>query len=367
MSLERLSYSRLERFASCPYSFYLRYLVGLPEPHNKNLERGRLAHELIARGLSGKDPQREAAELAPRYVSLEEKDAAEAADMACWFLASYRPAPGYRAEYAIEDAVGGAPFVAILDLVEPDGDGGLVVTDFKTDWQPYNPTDKMQLPLYAYFAARHFRAKKVRMRLWFLRCRRDPVREEPATPEAVRSALSWVRDLVARIKEAEELPGALGFPPAPGKACEACGHAYSLRCLAETLSGRPDPGDDPAALAALAVRLERALEDVKEKMKAHIRATGQPIEIGGQFYDFYPKSTWEFPDVRQFADVLAGAGEDPWKYLRVDGWELKRLFKRKPGLEPVVRSIGEEKAETYFSRRGRPAAEFLEKEGGPRP
>lgn len=367
MSLERLSYSRLERFASCPYSFYLRYLVGLPEPPNKSLERGRLAHELIARGLSGKDPQREAAELAPRYVSLEEKDVAEAADMACRFLASYRPVPGYRAEYAIEDAVDGVPFVAVLDLVEPDGDGSLTITDFKTDWEPYKPTDKMQLPLYAYFAARHFRAKRVHMRLWFLRYRRDPVREEPATPEAVRSALSWVRGMVARIRDAEELPGSLGFPPAPGRACEACGSAYSLRCLAETLSGQPDPGDDAKALAGLAVRLERALEDVRGKLKDCVRAAGQAVEVGGQFYDFYPRSSWTFSDLPGFLRLLEGAGEDPWRYLRVDGWELRRLLRKRPDLEPAVRSAGEEKVELYFSRRDRPAAEFLEKEGGPRP
>jgi hypothetical protein len=360
-SVDRLSFSRLERFASCPYAFYLRYLAGLAEPPNRNLERGKLAHELIKAGLGGRDPQQEAALLASRYTTLEEKDVTDAVDMACRFLTSHRPAEGYRAEYTIEDAIDGVPFVLVLDLVEPDGDGGITITDFKTDWQPYSPTEKMQLPLYAYFAARHFQAKKVRMRLWFLRYKRNPAREEQATPGIIRAALAWVRDQVGRVREAEELPGAAGFPPVPGSACEICGYAYSLRCLEETLAAGQFDGD-PAFLAALAVRLERALEDIKEKMKAHIRATGQPIEVGGQYYDFYPKSTWEFPDVQRFADVLSGAGEDPWRYLKVDGWELKRLFKKKPALEPVVKSIGEEKADTYFSRRDRPALAFAEEQ-----
>ncbi|MGB9886469.1 MAG: RecB family exonuclease [Moorellales bacterium] len=362
-ALRTLSYSRLEKFETCPYSFYLRYLVGIPEPPNRYMQLGRLAHELIHVALTDGESAESAVErLRSRYGLLEEKDFQDAVGMANRFLREYRPEGWYKSEYETKDPVAGVPFHAVFDLVEKR-DGTLVITDFKTEWEPYNPSEKRQLPLYAWLAARHFKASRVLVRLWFLRYSprsgKNPVREEVIPPEVVKEALDWVSRTVAAIREAEELPGALGFPPRPGKACTYCGSAYALRCLEETLAAGEYDGD-PAFRAGVVLRLERVLEDLKERLKEDVRASG-PVEVGGVYFDFYPRSVWRFEDVQGLVGALASAGEDPWKVLKVDGWELRRLFRRKPELEPVVRRFGEEKIETYFSHRDQPAEQ--QKEG----
>lgn len=57
----------------------------------------------------------------------------------------------------------------------------MVITDFKTGWTRYRPTDKAQLPLYALLVAEERGLDTVTARLWFLPYKRGPSRKRSST------------------------------------------------------------------------------------------------------------------------------------------------------------------------------------------
>lgn len=308
------------------------------------MEFGSAVHAAVAAGLTGQSPETAVRQLRLKTAAAEKTE--EAIDLAMRFLRRYSPQGTYLVEQKVRGTVAGEEFVGRLDLVEETEKGGAtVITDFKTDWEKYLPTEKMQLPLYAYlfFSTLKRKPAAVHGRLWFLRFAREPVTEELITPETMLKAVEWAEVTIEQIREALEFPGWMGFDAKPGTACKTCG--YSLACLELA-----DPGDITEA-GALALRLERALETVKERLKRHVQEYG-PLQVNDQYWGDYSYSVWKFPDVAAFMELLAEAGEDPWDYIEVNGSKLKKLLKGSLGER--LKQIGEEKPRHYFTHRGKP-------------
>ncbi|WP_231968013.1 PD-(D/E)XK nuclease family protein [Thermanaeromonas toyohensis] len=338
------SYTALECFQACPRRFYYRYVERIPEPPSEAVEFGSAVHAAVAAGLSGRDPE-EAVRQMPLKVVIGEK-LEEAIDLAMRFLRRYSPRGVYLVEEKVKGVIAGEEFVGRLDLVETgDTTGIITITDFKTDWDKYMPTEKMQLPLYAYLflSMMNEKPRPVQARLWFLRHAREPVAEETLTPEHMSRAVQWAEGIIKEIRDALELPGWMGFDPVPGSWCKTCGYSFNCLDIAEP--------QDIVEAGALALRLERALDVLKTRLKEHVSEHG-PLQVSDQYWGDYSYSIWKFPDIQAFMELLAGAGEDPWDYIEVNGSKLKKLLKGPLGER--IRQIGEEKPRHYFTHREKP-------------
>lgn len=342
------SFSRLELFADplrgCPRRYYHRYVERRPEPPTPAHERGRIVHALISTCLrEGKRPH-DVLSLIPGTDALDEEGRQEVLDMASGYLRAEHPAGAFRTEEKLEAVLAnGERFLGYADLIEP---GAIPrITDFKTSWEKHGPTDTWQLPLYAWMLAEKLGVERVRVRLWFLRYRKEPAVEAVVGPREMEAAVAWAEEVVARIREAESGPLWACFPPQPGTVCSSCG--FSLECLGVDLGSEP-PAEE---IAGLILRLERALTCCREELEKRIKQSG-PIFVRGQHFGFYPRSRWIFPDVGAFAELLRGAGKDPWKYLELPGWKLAPLLRGPLGEK--LRAMGQEVREEYLTHRDNP-------------
>ncbi|MDN5362109.1 MAG: hypothetical protein PWP70_1156 [Moorella sp. (in: firmicutes)] len=335
------SFSRLERFETCPMSFFLHYIEGIPEPPSKPLEFGKACHLGIEAGLKGQDPGAAVENFASTAKLIIADDVAEAKKLAQRFLDSYTPQGKFYVEQELKGNIKGEDIIGYADLIEINGDS-MVITDFKSNWQKYSPVDKAQLPLYAWLASKQTGIKNVQIRLWFLRYVREPVIQTLATEDVMLNGVAWVAQKIEEIQEASQFPGNMGYEPRAGSQCKYCGYAVSCLDLI--------PPTDIEELGKTALRLERALELIKEPLKTYASQYGY-VQANDQYFAHFPKSTWKFKDIQAFFNLLQEAGEDPWNYLEVNGFKLKKLLKGPLGDQ--LRSIGEEKKSTYFSHHDR--------------
>lgn len=341
--METFSFTRLTTYQTCPRRYFYRYVQKVPEPPAKPLEFGKAMHAVLSGIILGTG-QIDGLVKGAVYSSqlLDESDGQEIEKMAGWFQKKFSPVGFVRSEHKLaRELEPGVQMVGYADLVEQDM-MQTIITDFKTEWDRYEPTDTMQLPLYAWMAEPELGAY-VEARLWFVRYFKDPIRQALIGPEERDRAVQWARGLVREIVEAGELPGWAGFPERPGKACAACG--YADRCLGVEVP------EDVQEMAGLALRLERVLEQVKAVVKDHVSVLG-PVEVNGEYFGLYPKSSWKFGDIGAFFRIVQNAGGDPWEYVEVNPWKLKKLLSGPLG--PALKAIGEENQSSYFSHRDKP-------------
>lgn len=340
--METFSFTRLTTYQTCPRRYFYRYVQKLPEPPAKPLEFGKALHAVLSGVILN---QGDVPELTRRAVEaselLDESDGMEIEKMAGWFQKKFSPVGPVRSEHKLtRELLPEVEIIGYADLIE-DGFPA-TITDFKTQWDRYEPVDTMQLPLYAWMAAPEL-GPEIEARLWFVRYFKDPMRRALIGPEEQERAVAWARGLVREIAEASELPGWAGFPERPGKPCGSCG--YADRCLGVEVP------EDVQEMAGLALRLERVLDQVKLPVKDYVSVLG-PVEVNGEFFGLYPKSSWRFGDIAAFFRILAKAGADPWDYIEVNPWKLKKLLSGPLG--PALRAIGDEKQSSYFSHRDKP-------------
>ncbi|MGI9862338.1 PD-(D/E)XK nuclease family protein [Moorella naiadis] len=337
------SFSRLERFKTCPMSYFLHYVEKIPEPPSKPLEFGKACHIGIEAGLKGMDPAASIDQYATTKTKLlTPEDADEAKKLAERFLNSYTPRGKIYIEQELKGVIKGEDIIGYADLIEIDGNS-MVITDFKSNWQKYSPVEKAQLPLYAWLASQQTGIKNVQIRLWFLRYVREPVVQVAATDDVMLQGVAWTAGKIEEIREAMSYPGNMGFEPKSGSQCKYCGYAVS--CLDIMAPA------DIEELARTALRLERALELIKEPLKTYAAQYGY-VQAGDQYYAHFPKSTWKFKNIQAFFNLLQEAGEDPWDYLEVSGFKLKKLLNGPLGDQ--IRAMGEERKSSYFSHHDKP-------------
>lgn len=254
-----LSPSRVEAFTSCPLAFRFASIDRLPEPPSIHTSRGSLvhralellfarppadrtlpvAHQALARAVEelqaepefaqlGLDEEAEqafwaqAAALVERYFGMEDPRAVRAIGL----------------ELRLEVEVGGLQLRGIIDRLELDAEGELVVTDYKTGRPPLVDREQQRLGgvhFYAYLCEQVFGRRPARVQLLYLstgeiietRPSDQSVRFLPRRTEAVYRA-------VVRACATED------FRPRTGPLCNFC--AFKPWC--------PAYGGDPARAAA---------------------------------------------------------------------------------------------------------------------
>lgn len=212
------SYSRLKTFDECPYRWYLKYVLKLPERPLFFSGYGSFLHELLCRYVKGEATREE---LVVSYLTGFRSSVVGKAPNGKIFESYFQSALRYMrgvepfplrilsAEERYRFDVNGIQMVGIVDVLG-ERDDGLIIIDHKSRaLRPRSgrikPTktdrelDEYLVQLYLYAAAVKQRYGRYPKSLCF-NCFRTPVFiEEPFSELVLKQAEQWVTDRVERI------------------------------------------------------------------------------------------------------------------------------------------------------------------------
>ena len=256
-----LSPSKMSSFTDCALAFRFSVIDRLPEPPSAAATKGTLVHAALERLhlLPSADRTLDAAlgcladaaiDLRddPEYAGLQlgaEEEAAFHADAAqlvrnYFRLEDPRTVRAIGLELMLTAEIDGLPLRGIIDRLELDDDGGLVVTDYKTGSAPSTQYERKRLSgvhIYSLLCEQLLGRRPTRVQLLYLR---DPVAilTEPSdrSTRGTRRTLGAVWQAVERACHRED------FRPQPSRLCEWC--SFRAYC--------PAFGGDPAAAQELA-------------------------------------------------------------------------------------------------------------------
>lgn len=241
-----LSPSKVATFRDCGLAFRYSAIDRLPEAPTVAASRGTLVHRALERLLDLSAPQRTVARaLGCLHDAAEEFRAdddftglALDTDAEARFLAEaetlvrrYFELEDPRAvhpiglEVLLEARVGDVRLRGIIDRLELDEDGGLVVTDYKTGRAPSVQTEQARLggvQVYAYLCEQFLGVRPARIQLLHLA---EPVRIVAVpTEQSTRGLARRIEAIWAAVEQACHTED---FRPRPGRGCSWCSfHAY---------------------------------------------------------------------------------------------------------------------------------------------
>lgn len=262
-----LSPSKVSSFSDCALAFRYSAIDRLPEPPTPAATKGTLVH-LALEHLFEREPAQRTREAAaedlaraiteirvdPEFVGLELEVEAEQA----FFADAGRLVEQYfeledpatitpiGLELRLEATVGGLRLRGIIDRLELDADGGLVVTDYKTGKAPRESYQQGRLggvTFYALLCQELFGVLPAKVQLLYLGDR-TTITTEPTeqSTRGLRNKVGALWQAVERACERED------FRPRPGPLCSWCGfHAYC-----------PAKGGDPSLVADVVAQRDAA-------------------------------------------------------------------------------------------------------------
>jgi len=263
-----LSPSRVSSFTSCPMQFRFSSIEKLPEPPGVATTKGTIVHRalelLFVRPAADRTPDALAADMAsalaeyrrhPDYVGLRlTGDAIAAFDRECnaligKYFAMEDPTAVREIglELWVEAPVGGLTLRGIIDRLELDADGELVVTDYKTGRAPSGNYEQKSLAgvhFYSFLCEALFGKRPAKIRLMYL--------ASGETIETVPSAQSvkFITTRTTAVWSAVERACTTGdFRPRQSRLCDWC--SFKAWC--------PAFGGDPSLAATEAVAAYEAL------------------------------------------------------------------------------------------------------------
>jgi putative RecB family exonuclease len=236
-----LSPSRVESFTSCPLAFRFSSIEKLPEPPSPHTTKGTLVHRALEL-LLGRAPAertvsaahadleqalidlRDDPELAHLDLSPDDEAAfvADAHELVDAYLALEDPTRvvPIGLELQLEAQVGGLLLRGIIDRLEEDADGELIVTDYKTGRAPSVSYEQSRLGgvhFYAFLCEQALGRRPAIIRLMYLRDR--TVIETRPTDRSVRFLPRRTEAVWRAISRACETGE---FKPHPSRLCPLC-------------------------------------------------------------------------------------------------------------------------------------------------
>lgn len=253
-----LSPSRVEAFLSCPLQFRFAAIEKLPDPPSVHTTRGSLVHRALELLFLKPPTERTASALDrcvdaavaeyrehPDYTLLgldaaaSERFERECRELAANYLKLEDPqrVRAIGLELRLEAPVGELTLRGIIDRLDLDADGELVVTDYKTGRAPspnYERKSMSGVHFYAFLCESVFGRRPAAIRLMYLKSG-EVITARPTEQSTrfmtTRTTAVW--QAVATACERDD------FRPRPGGLCQFC--AYQRWC--------PSYGGDPARAA----------------------------------------------------------------------------------------------------------------------
>ena len=255
-----LSPSSVSAFKDCPLAFKLSYIDRLPEPPSAPASKGTLVHRalelLMLREPADRTLDAALADLETARVELADHPEFAQLDLseAEWGAFHADAELLVRRYFELEDPttvkpiglelrlaaqVGRVTLRGIIDRLELDADGELVITDYKTGSVPsemYENTRMAGVHIYAFLCEQMLGRRPARVQLYFL-SKPEAIIATPSAQSVAgverKTAAVWTA--IARACERDD------FRPRPGRLCDWC--TFKPYC--------PAWGGDPAQAAEL--------------------------------------------------------------------------------------------------------------------
>jgi len=259
-----LSPSRVESFLSCPMAFRFTSIEKIPEPPSIHATRGSLVHRALELLFTQQPAQRTAPSAFesldraideyrtdPEFTELHlsEQEASVFFEEARRLVEAYlrmedpRTVREIGLELRLEAPAGDLMLRGIIDRLELDDDGGLVVTDYKTGRAPsvhYEQSRLAGVHFYSFLCERLFGRLPSKIRLMYLKS--GELIEAFPSEQSVRFVTTRTS---AVLKAIERACNTGNFQPRPGALCNTC--AFKQWCPA--FDGEPALAASEAALA----------------------------------------------------------------------------------------------------------------------
>jgi putative RecB family exonuclease len=354
IAADHYSYSRLNRYATCPLSFKLHYLDALPSEPAVELQFGTLLHRtleaLVREHVRSNRIERIAVDDAVRAFRREWSegmltDPALFADgleiVKRWALregtVDYRNVLGIEQEFELR--IGAHRVIGAIDRVDRVSDDTIRVRDYKSHRVLFAQDEvdaNLQLSLYD-LAARQLWpwAKHVELELDMVR---HGVAHRTSRGDAAREATrEYVLATVAQIEGAKE------FPATPHTHCNRCDHRQQCPSYADALAGKREfvctDHDDLVAVAKEreeVARHAKILYGRKEELEGFLRGALEEracVEGAGMRYTMGSTSRTEYPLART-VDALA-----PLTEIARDELVARLGVVNKDALDDIVRDV----------------------------
>ncbi len=254
---EFFSATQLKTYLECPAKFYIKNVVGLPEPdqwHRRFSENGEandalsgdaiglLTHAVLQQLANGPPGSEELGKIIRDHLtsvlSIPLTDRERAVKTVRAHVADFCASPIGRevleskeffTEYTLTTLLAEDYLTGTIDrLYRKTTDGTWAILDYKTDRVNRNTLEtraasyRIQMAVYALLVNRHFNQEDVEATIVFLRLPEHPVRFTFGV-QAVADVEHQIRDAISQIKSHH-------FPQNPN-ACENCGYFQNGRCL----------------------------------------------------------------------------------------------------------------------------------------
>lgn len=238
MTEQIFSYSRLKLYESCPFRWYLKYVENQIESDSMPLMLGKAVHKAIEEKLLGK-ADKEALLEGWKEVNYYPIDLDEYG--ALFQRATVVRGEALRPNVEVEkhftlplDGEGSPKLQGYIDLVQQIF-GTYSFTDWKSNRLKYEPTDNMQLALYAWALSIIYNVSEVSGTLFFLRFFKDNAKSKMYTKADMEEARLWALSLATDIqRNLEDLfvahhPLEDCFPAKANPGCSNC--PFADQCL----------------------------------------------------------------------------------------------------------------------------------------
>lgn len=331
MSEMVFSYSRLDSFQGkygCPWKWYLRYVLELPEPTTPALLMGKAAHSIIEM-LAGPAKGIHPAPLVKAVAKTNDLDETELLNLV------YHPVVNqiiFEAAYPMVEEhfvlnLKDITLQGYIDLHSVQGNHILLV-DWKTNQQSYRVLDTHQLGLYAAYLKEKYQLPVVG-KLVFLRT--GWVESHQFTDEDIQEAVDWANRLGSDILERLELLDSMSpeslFPKCPGTACQYCGFAGRCNSDETEIPDSITTQEEARKVAEKIVLLEAQSDQLKGLLKPWVEKMG-PVPVNGtKEFRIDESYWWKFPNgsLQKAVELMREQGYDPLKILRLTAEGLKQL------------------------------------------
>lgn len=207
------SYSKIQKYETCPHAYYLCYVAGFDEPETPEMVLGKETHALIQAYLTGSTispASSEARELARKVIG--------------WVRESGLRPVAVEEEFDLPLDENNRLTGFVDAVLEKDGQH--ILLDWKTGWNRFTVQEKyQQLGLYVW-AARQTGYPIKNCGYMFVRFR-SPFQWAADVIGMEEKAMQWAHDLIQQASHAHRLfeNGAYApeaFPAMPGSACLRC-------------------------------------------------------------------------------------------------------------------------------------------------
>lgn len=266
-----LSPSSVSSFKDCPLAFRFSYLDRLPEPPSAAATKGTIVHRALEllmlrepgdrtlpSALADLDTARDEYANHPDITGLDLTEAewrnfhqeAERHIHRYFELEDPATVTPIGLELKLQAQVGNVRIRGIIDRLELDADGGLVVTDYKTGRAPSERFEQSRLGgvhIYALLCEQMLGRRPARVQLLYL-SKPEAIIAEPSE-QSIRGVANRTKAVWTALERA---CATNDFRPSPGKLCEWC--TYRPYCPA--FGGNPD---DAVELAGGTAAVEVAL------------------------------------------------------------------------------------------------------------